>query len=301
MEGRRPARRCRRRSSRATSSSSPRSTTASSTPSRTTGPTARRPGGRRPRPRRSSRYHKTEGSPAASTAGDRRRADRLVLRLVRAVLLRPAGKELWKYEMPTAVTHGDFGTGTSPVLADGLVVLAPRRDEGRRKSSPSTRPPGLAKWEKKRTVAGLVRHAVVWDTPAGKQVVAAGHGRMIGYDLKTGDEKWSRGRHAVRPCCTTPVVADGMLVLRRLVARRPGRQGFKMPTFDDLLKEAGDKDDGLSHEGGGREDLVEGLLRQQRREQGRQDHPRRVGRGPQVHGRGEEQRVRASSPAAAAT
>ena len=34
-------------------------------------------------------YHKTEGSPAASTPADRRRADRLVLRFLRIVLLRP--------------------------------------------------------------------------------------------------------------------------------------------------------------------------------------------------------------------
>ena len=51
---------------------------------------------------------------------------------------------------------------------------------------------------------------VIWDTPSGKQVVAAGHARMTGYDLKSGEEKWSA---AGMPsgCCASPVTADGIL------------------------------------------------------------------------------------------
>jgi hypothetical protein len=41
---------------------------------------------------------------------------------------------------------------------------------------------------------------IVWDTPAGKQVVAAGYGRMIAYDLKTRDERWSVAGTARSPC-----------------------------------------------------------------------------------------------------
>ena len=33
------------------------------------------------------------------------------------------GKEQWKVEMPPAVISGNFGSGTSPIVADGLVVL----------------------------------------------------------------------------------------------------------------------------------------------------------------------------------
>ena len=56
-----------------------------------------------------------------------------------------AGKELWKYEMPTASAPGDFGSGYSPILADGLVVLVRDELKDPRRSSPSTRPPGTSR------------------------------------------------------------------------------------------------------------------------------------------------------------
>jgi len=33
------------------------------------------------------------------------------------------GKELWKYEMPSAVMFANFGSGVSPIIADGKVIL----------------------------------------------------------------------------------------------------------------------------------------------------------------------------------
>ena len=35
-----------------------------------------------------------------------------------------------------------------------------------------------------------LRTPVVWKTPVGKQVAAAGHYKLIGYDLNSGEEKW---------------------------------------------------------------------------------------------------------------
>ena len=37
------------------------------------------------------------------------------------------GKELWKFELLPAATAGDFGSGVSPIMVDGTVVLV--RDE----------------------------------------------------------------------------------------------------------------------------------------------------------------------------
>ena len=68
-------------------------------------------------------YHKTEGSPAASTpASD---GERIVSYFGSCGLFcyDLAGHELWRHEMPTAKTLADFGTGVSPILADGKVVL----------------------------------------------------------------------------------------------------------------------------------------------------------------------------------
>ncbi len=97
---------------------------------------------------------------------------------------------------------------------------------------------GTLKWEKPRQSPTSFGTPVVWDTPAGKQVVAPGFGRLIGYDLKTGAEKWVvAGMPAV--CCPSPVVADGKLFFAGWSPGDAEEKDFKMPTFDDLLKQAG--------------------------------------------------------------
>ena len=65
---------------------------------------------------------------------------------------------------------------------------------------------GQLKWEKKRQSICAFATPVVWDTPGGKQVAAAGYGRMIGYDLKSGEEKWSVAGMPSE-CCASPVTA----------------------------------------------------------------------------------------------
>ena len=72
-------------------------------------------------------YHITEGSPAASTPVTD--GQRIISYFGSCGLFcyDLAGKELWRYELPPAATPFDFGTGVSPILADGLVVLV--RDE----------------------------------------------------------------------------------------------------------------------------------------------------------------------------
>ena len=166
-------------------------------------------------------YHKVEGSPAASTPATD--GEHIVSYFGSCGLFcyDLAGKELWKYEMPTAVTVGDFGTGVSPIIADGTVMLL--RDE--------TKEPKLAgrgRWRparasgrrngNRRAGSARRRSGMLLE---GKQIVAVGFQRMIGYDLKTGDEKWTvSGMPAA--CCTTPVVGEWQSLLRRLVAGRSG-------------------------------------------------------------------------------
>ena len=158
-------------------------------------------------------YFKGEGSPAASTPATD--GERIVSYFGSCGLFcyDLAGKELWKYELPTAETMADFGTGTSPIIADGLVVLV--RDEAKDpKIIALDAATGSLKWEKPRQSPVSYGTPVVWDGPGGKQVVAAGHGRMIAYDLKTGRREVVGGRHAVRAvhvagggrraCCSSP-------------------------------------------------------------------------------------------------
>src|SRR5262249_35832293 len=124
-------------------------------------------------------YHKTEGSPAASTPATD--GQRIVSYFGSCGLFcyDLSGKEPWKSEMPPALAGGGFGTGPSPILVDGTVVLV--RDELKDpKILALDAATGKLRWEKKRQSQTSYSTPVVWDTPAGKQIVTAGIGRMIG-------------------------------------------------------------------------------------------------------------------------
>ncbi len=181
-------------------------------------------------------FHKTEGSPAASTCVTDGQKIVSYFGSCGLFCYDLAGKELWKYEMPPAETMADFGSGVSPILEGNFVVLL--RDEMKEpKLVALDATTGQLKWEQKRQSRSGYCTPVVWNTPAGKQIVAPGFQRMIGYDLATGKEQWYvEGMPSA--CCASPVVADGNLYF---AAWSPGdpedNDSFKMPTFDSMLKE----------------------------------------------------------------
>jgi outer membrane protein assembly factor BamB len=184
-------------------------------------------------------YHKTEGSPAASTPVTDGKRVVSYFGSCGLFCYDLSGKELWKYEMPPAATAGEFGSGVSPVLADGTVILV--RDEMKDpKILALDVAEGSLRWEKKRQSPTSYCTPTVWETPAGKQVVAAGYGRMIGYDLKTGEEKWSvTGMPSA--CCASPVAVAGTVFFAGWSPGDAADTDFKMPTFDELLKQAGEE------------------------------------------------------------
>jgi len=190
-------------------------------------------------------YFKAGGSPAASTPtfdGERIFA---YFGSCGVICYDLTGKELWKYETPTAVTIGNFGTGSSPIVADGLVVVV--RDETKDpKIFALDAATGSIKWEKKRRSLASYSTPVVWETVGGKQIAVAGHGTMIGYDLKSGDEKWTLSG-VPSGCVASPVVTDGTLVFAGYSPGGKDDTEFQMPKFDDILKGADtDKDGALS-------------------------------------------------------
>ena len=189
-------------------------------------------------------FHMTEGSPAASTPvtdGKRIISDFGSCGLFCYDL---AGKELWRYELPTAATPFDFGSGVSPILADGLVVLV--RDENKNsKILAVDAVTGRLRWERQRESRSSFCTPVACDTPSGKEVVAAGQGKMIGYDLKTGEENW-RVIGMPSCACATPVVVGATLFF---AGWSPGDE-VKPPTFDAMLKDSEEEEQGyITREG----------------------------------------------------
>ena len=141
--------------------------------------------GSKPRLRR-CRRSEGRGSPAASTPATD--GERLVAYFgsYGLVCYDTAGKELWKHELPAGETFQGFGTGSSPVITGGRVVLLRDLERaGRLLCLDKTT--GAQVWEAKRdgyrTSWGS---ACVWDTPTGKHVVVAGGLRLQGYDLGRG-------------------------------------------------------------------------------------------------------------------
>lgn len=154
-----------------------------------------------------------------------------------------SGKELWNYAMKMAVTKGNLGSSSSPIMADGLVIVV--RDEIKDPRIYAIEAAsGSLRWDTKRMSLASFSSPIIWDTPSGKQVVMAGHARLNGYDLKNGDEKWAVP--GIPPgCCTSPVVADGLLLFAGGAPTGPDDKEQKMPTFNEMLKQFDKDGDGL--------------------------------------------------------
>lgn len=180
-------------------------------------------------------YFKTEGSPAASTPVTDGKRIISYFGSCGLVCYNLAGKELWKFDMPLGSLPGDFGTGTSPILADGLVIVV--KDELKNPRIIAVNADnGQLVWETKRRSVSSYCTPTVWDTPSGKQIAAAGHAQMVGYDLKSGTERWTLAGLPSGPC-SSPVVANGTLYF---AGYSPGGTDdpMSMPSFDDTLKAA---------------------------------------------------------------
>jgi outer membrane protein assembly factor BamB len=67
---------------------------------------------------------------------------------------------------------------------------------------------------------------------------------MIGYDLRSGDEKWSVGG-LPSGCCTSPVTSGGVLFFAGWSPGGPDDPENQMPTFDAILKDADTDGDGV--------------------------------------------------------
>jgi outer membrane protein assembly factor BamB len=188
-------------------------------------------------------YHKTEGSPAASTPTTDGELIVSYFGSCGLVCYDLSGKTLWQLEMPPAEVAGDFGSGVSPILVDDTVILV--RDQVRgSKIVALDVATGKVKWEKERQSPTSYGTPVVWDTPDGKQVVAIGHARIIGYDLKTGAETWSVQGMPSAPC-TSPIAAEASLIFAGWSPGGPDDKSFQLPSFDALLKMADATQDGF--------------------------------------------------------
>jgi outer membrane protein assembly factor BamB len=141
------------------------------------------------------------------------------------------GKLLWEIKLPVTETKDGFGTGTSPVLHDGIVYLLRDEDGPGNGLYAFDAETGKEVWKQsRRDFRVSFGSPTIWNDT----VAVIGDTRAKGYDLKTGKEKWLVRGLAAYPCTTPTVGADGNLYIATWSPG--GSPNEPMPTFDELLK-----------------------------------------------------------------
>lgn len=185
-------------------------------------------------------FHATEGSPAASTPATDGKRFVSYFGSCGLVCYDMKGRELWRHPLPTAETSGGFGSGCSPVIVDGLVLVNRDQVTGCSLLAVDLKT-GKKVWETVRPdVAQSFGTPIFWKNEGAKEVVMSGSLKLKAYELKTGIERWSlSGMPSFT--CTTPVIGDGLLFF---AGWSPGKADAAMPSFADMARNADKDNDG---------------------------------------------------------
>jgi outer membrane protein assembly factor BamB len=150
------------------------------------------------------------------------------------------GKEVWKKPLP--VTETIFGSGTSPIVAGDLVLLATLGKESAFYAF--DRHTGETVWKNEHPKFRISYSVPVYCPQMnGTELVLAGSRGVAAYDIKDGKERWWVGGLSAGGV-QTPVFGDGLLyVVSHFPGGDPGDR-MKLPTFDELLKKYDANKDG---------------------------------------------------------
>lgn len=120
------------------------------------------------------------------------------------------GKTLWKKPLPLPVV--EFGTSSSPVTADGKVIIVADQDVGSYMIALDAKS-GEEVW---RVDRGEFRRGFstpfVWSHDGLQELVVCGSLWVRSYDLKDGKQRWT-ARGMARVANASPIAADGMLLV----------------------------------------------------------------------------------------
>ena len=120
------------------------------------------------------------------------------------------GKELWRKPMPPPVV--EFGTGSSPIVVDGKVIVVVDQDVGSHLLALDA-VTGKELWRVER--ASFRRGFAtpfLWRHEGGADLVVGGSLRVVGYDPQTGAERWW-AQGMARVANASPVAAEGLLLV----------------------------------------------------------------------------------------
>ena len=147
------------------------------------------------------------------------------------------GREVWRKPLSLIISLN--GSGTSPVLMDGMVIVNRDQEEGKSSLLAVDARTGKTVWETPRPkFVSSYTTPILWQRGAAKDVVLAGSLSVVGYSLKDGKEQWSASGLEAISVCPTPVIGDG-----QLYAASRSMGGAKLPGFASQAKEMDKNDD----------------------------------------------------------
>ena len=139
------------------------------------------------------------------------------------------GRELWRKPMPGLVVRN--GSGTSPALLDGRLVLNCDVEQGKSFLAAFNPATGQEIWRTSRAefTSGYTT-PIRWQRESRDEAIIVGSLRVAGYNLSDGKQRWILGGTEALSVCPTPVVGAGQLFV---MSRSMG--GMKMPPFAHFL------------------------------------------------------------------
>ena len=122
-----------------------------------------------------------------------------------------AGKQVWKLDLGSYPTALGFGTGSSPALADGKVIV---QCDNEKESFLVAVDAGTGKelWRTKRTERTGYSTPLVWKNKERTEIICVGSQKVRSYDPATGKQLWELGGMAGQPKAT-PAATDDLLIV----------------------------------------------------------------------------------------
>ncbi len=192
------------------------------------------------RPERLEGFNPELGSPAASTPATDGRHVVSYFGSFGLVCYDLAGAERWRHPLPVAVSGGNYGTGTSPILAHDLVLLDRAQDRNSSLLAVEV-DTGQTRWEAPRPEAtGSFGTPVLWRSAGVEEVVLPGSARLEAYAVRTGQPRWQLAG-VTGFACTSPVVGDGLLFF---AGWSPGKADAPWPSWQTFLEQHDKNKDG---------------------------------------------------------
>lgn len=149
-----------------------------------------------------------------------------------------AGQSLWRYPIP--LVNSRFGSGASPIVADGKVILNHDEESGEAFLLAVDCRTGKAAWKTPRQPS-FTKYStpVLWRAGEGKSEILVGGGqRLVSYDLSTGKEIWWINEVPPQLVGTPVVVADRVFFSGTGMFGEP-ENFVKLPTFAELAQKCG--------------------------------------------------------------